>query len=59
MLYVTHLLGEVEQLCDRVGVLVGGRLVYCGPVACLTTDRAGRPRSLETALQELYEKKVA
>src|SRR5262249_46092731 len=33
VLLVTHVLSEVEQLCDRVGVLVGGRLVFIGPLA--------------------------
>ena len=29
----SHLLNEVEQVCDRVGVLARGRLLYSGPVA--------------------------
>jgi len=32
VLFVSHLLGEVEQLCDRLAVLVGGKLAYLGPV---------------------------
>lgn len=27
----SHLLGEVEQLCDRVGILHAGKMVFCGP----------------------------
>jgi ABC-2 type transport system ATP-binding protein len=27
----SHLLGEVEQLCDRVAILHAGRMVFCGP----------------------------
>jgi ABC-2 type transport system ATP-binding protein len=49
VLLVSHVLGEVQQLCERVAVLVGGRLVHAGPLADLV--RAG---SLEPALQELY-----
>src|SRR5207244_2294302 len=33
---ISHVLTEVEQLCDRVAVLVAGRLVHAGPVAELT-----------------------
>jgi ABC-2 type transport system ATP-binding protein len=29
----SHLLGEVQQMCDRVGILARGRLVTEGPVA--------------------------
>lgn len=29
----SHLLNEVEQVCDRVGVMARGRLLYSGPVA--------------------------
>ncbi len=51
VLYVTHLLAEVEQVCDRVGVMVAGRLRFVGPVAELTCQGT---RPLETALQEMY-----
>lgn len=55
VLLVSHVLTEVEQLCDRVGVLVNGRLVHVGPLRGLTQDPAtGQPRPLELALQELY-----
>jgi len=57
VLLVTHSLNDVEQLCDRVGVLVNGRLVHLGPLAALTRKGyAGPERSLEQALQELYQK---
>ena len=54
VLLITHVLSEVEHLCDRVGVLVNGRLAYAGPLADLLTSDKGKPRSLERALQELY-----
>jgi ABC-2 type transport system ATP-binding protein len=47
VLLITHVLTEVEQLCDRVAVLVGGRLKFAGPLAELS-------RLLEKGLQELY-----
>jgi ABC-2 type transport system ATP-binding protein len=57
VLLVSHVLPEVEAVCDRVGVLVGGRLVYVGPLTGLTRNAAGdSPRPLEKALQELYHK---
>lgn len=54
VLLVTHILTEIEHLCDRVGVLVDGRLVHVGPLAELTSTSSDAPRSLEKALKELY-----
>jgi ABC-2 type transport system ATP-binding protein len=58
VLLVTHVLSEVEHLCDRVGVLVNGRLVHTGPLADLTGD-AGSPRPLEKVLKDLYARPCA
>jgi ABC-2 type transport system ATP-binding protein len=49
VLLVSHVLTEVEKLCDRVAVMVAGRLVHLGSLAELMRDRP-----LETALQALY-----
>jgi ABC-2 type transport system ATP-binding protein len=49
---VSHVLAEAAQLCDRVAVLVRGRLAHVGPLAELTPD--GTPRALEKALEEIY-----
>jgi ABC-2 type transport system ATP-binding protein len=60
VLLVSHVLSEVEQLCDRVGVLFGGRLAYTGALAALLRDPAtGAARPLEVALLELYGKASA
>lgn len=53
---ISHLLTDVERLCDRVAVVVQGRLAYLGPLTSLTHDvRSGQERTLEEALQPLYE----
>jgi len=55
VLVVSHSLGEVAQLCDRLAVLVEGRLAYLGPLKPLLRDPVtGRGRSLEAALGPIY-----
>ena len=55
VLVVSHALGEVAQLCDRVAVLVEGRLSFLGGLASLLRDPGtGRARSLEAALAPFY-----
>jgi ABC-2 type transport system ATP-binding protein len=44
VILVSHVILEVEQLCDRIAVLVGGRLAYDGPVM----------HPLDKALGDLY-----
>ncbi len=56
VLLVSHVLGEVEQVCDRLGVLVGGHLVRSGTVAELARDpQTGAACPLEKALDRLYK----
>jgi ABC-2 type transport system ATP-binding protein len=55
VLLVSHVLPEVEGLCDRVAVLRNGRLVFLGKVVELTRDTEGRQRTLEQGLRQLYE----
>src|SRR4051812_5090807 len=45
VLLVSHVLPEVEQLCDRVAVIVGSRLTYEGTVADLTRGDGATPRT--------------
>lgn len=55
VLLVSHVLPEVERLCDRAAVLVQGRLAWHGPMTeLLRSPRDGTPRSLEAALEEVY-----
>lgn len=51
VLLVSHVLPEVESLCDRVAVINRGRLVHLGPVR----ELVGAGRSLEQALSEMYD----
>ncbi len=55
VLIVSHALGEVAQVCDRLAVLVEGRLAYLGTLASLVRDPAtGQERTLEAALTPIY-----
>lgn len=47
--FSSHVLTEVEELCDRVAMVRGGRLVLAGPVEEL---RAARTRSVEVTFSE-------
>ena len=55
VILVSHALSDVAALCDRVAVLVGGRLSYLGGLAALTAES----RPLEQAVQDLYAGAVA
>jgi ABC-2 type transport system ATP-binding protein len=56
VLLVSHQLTEVEEVCDRVAVLVQGKVVKTGTVAEVKRDSStGKSQSLETTLQKLYE----
>jgi len=33
ILFSTHIMGEVQKLCDRVGIVHRGRLIACGTIA--------------------------
>ena len=55
VLFVSHVLSEVEQFCDRVGVIVAGKLAFLGTLAELLHDpKTASPRSLEAALRGYY-----
>lgn len=55
VLLVSHVLQEVQELCDELAVLVSGGVVFRGKLADLTAGRAG----LEAALKGLYTKGAA
>jgi ABC-2 type transport system ATP-binding protein len=56
VLIVSHALGDITGVCDRVAVLVDGRLAHCGAMADLLRDPAnGGTRTLEAALKQIYQ----
>ena len=60
VLMVSHVLPEVQELCDSAAVLVAGQIVFDGPLPDLLRDpKSGAPRNLETALQRLYQSEAA
>jgi ABC-2 type transport system ATP-binding protein len=42
VLLSSHLLGQVQAVCDRIGIFVGGRLVACGTIDELGAAHGGR-----------------
>lgn len=54
VLLVTHVLGEVEELCDELAVVVAGKLAYRGHLPDLLAAPDGARRPLEQALRTLY-----
>lgn len=60
VLLVTHAAAEVEALCDRVGVLVGGRLVFSGRLdECVKDPESGKQQPMEKALARWYGRPAA
>jgi ABC-2 type transport system ATP-binding protein len=57
VLLVSHVLSEVQHLCDRVGVIVNSRLVHVGTLDGLHKDPSKTSlRTLEEALLDLYSR---
>lgn len=50
IIFSTHILSDVETVCDRVGILLNGRLKDCGPLARLLTPKI---RSVEVCVRDL------
>jgi ABC-2 type transport system ATP-binding protein len=56
VLLVSHVLTEVQELCDTAAVLVAGRVKYTGAVSDLLRDpKTGSARTLENALARMYQ----
>lgn len=55
VLLSSHLLHQVQQVCDRVGIFVRGRLVAIGPMHELAEQLAGGPVTIELAVSDGYD----
>ena len=53
ILLSTHIFSLVEKLCDRVGVIIGGRMAKEG-----TLDQVRGEKSLEDAFFDIYKREV-
>ena len=49
----THIFSLIEKLCDRVGVIINGRMVLCDAL-----DRVTAGESLEDRFFEIYRETV-
>ncbi|MCL2212594.1 MAG: ABC transporter ATP-binding protein [Oscillospiraceae bacterium] len=49
----THIFSLVEQLCDRVGIIIAGQMVMCDTLAEITKER-----TMEEVFFDLYKKTV-
>jgi ABC-2 type transport system ATP-binding protein len=51
----SHLLDQVQRICDRVGIMIKGNLVAVGPIQELAREKLGIDKERYT-LEELYMK---
>ena len=49
VILASHLLNEVEQVCDHVGVMARGKLLYSGPVSGISGQSQVRLRTTDDA----------
>jgi ABC-2 type transport system ATP-binding protein len=55
ILLVSHVLSDIDLLCDRLGVLINGKFAYLGTLKEFRRDpNTGEERSLADALKPLY-----
>ncbi len=60
VLMVSHVLPEIQELCDSAAVLVAGKVVFDGTLPDLLRDpQSGAAQTLESALQRLYQPEAA
>jgi ABC-2 type transport system ATP-binding protein len=55
ILLCSHQLHQVQRVCDRVGIMIKGRLVANGPIEQLAREKFGVDRE-EFTLEEIYMK---
>ncbi len=60
VLLSSHLLHQVQQVCDRVGIFVKGRLMAVGPIQTLGQQiMDGKPTTIEVQAEPLTDQLVA
>ena len=59
LFFSSHVLGDVEQICDRVGILVQGKLRASGPISHLLNGRVRRIEIIAAGLDESAIKALA
>lgn len=60
VLLVSHSTHDVDQLCDRIGIMLGGQMAYLGSLAAFKQDpQTKQPRSFEAALHDLYDRSAS
>jgi len=52
----SHLLDQVQRICDRIGIMIQGRLVAAGPLAELAQRGLGIGEGQTYTLEEIYMK---
>ncbi|MBR1639895.1 MAG: ABC transporter ATP-binding protein [Treponema sp.] len=60
--FSTHVMEVAEKLCDRIGIIKGGKLLFCGTLEELRSQHGagrGSPESLEEIFLCLIEEPVA
>ena len=57
VLVTSHIMGELEDLCDEIAFLLDGTVRYAGPIGALTEQT--RQKSLERAIAALMIREVA
>jgi ABC-2 type transport system ATP-binding protein len=52
----SHLLDQVQRICDRVGIMIKGNLVAAGPIEELAKKKLGLDENEAYSLEEIYMK---
>ncbi|OGP91617.1 MAG: hypothetical protein A2156_15195 [Deltaproteobacteria bacterium RBG_16_48_10] len=52
----SHLLDQVQRICDRVGIMIKGKLVAIGPIEELAKKKLGLDDKEDYTLEEIYMK---
>ena len=52
----SHLLDQVQRICDRVGIMIKGNLVAAGPIEELAKKKLGLDEKEAYTLEEIYMK---